>query len=237
MDIPILYENKDFVVVNKPAGLAVHSDGVSKVKTLTDWVLREYPTMSEVGELMQLSGGKTVSRPGLVHRLDKETSGVLVLAKNNTAHAYLKSQFQERNVSKTYIAFTHGVIQKDEGGIVVPIGRSKHDARARAPHGAGTQKDAHTDFLVVNRFSEYTYVNVFPKTGRTHQIRVHLKSIGHPVVCDPIYAKNYECPSPPGRLALHASKIEFNDLHNKKISVDAPIPGDLASFLAKLRSA
>lgn len=226
MKIEILYEDDDLVVINKPAGIMVHPDGRSKEETISEWFLSTHKDVENVGEPITLRGGNEISRPGIVHRLDKDTSGVLILVKNQKAFLHMKELFQERMVKKTYFAFVYGNVKEDKGIIDRPIGRSSKDFRLRsAQRGAkGTLRDAVTEYETVKRGDKYSFLKMHPKTGRTHQIRTHLKAINHPVVCDALYAPKQDCALGLGRLALHASSIEFTLVNGENIAVEAPFP-------------
>jgi 23S rRNA pseudouridine1911/1915/1917 synthase len=229
MKIKILYEDANILAIEKPSGLSVHGDGKTKEVTLVDWILKNYPKMKNVGEPIA-SGEDAILRPGIVHRLDKETSGVLLLAKNKKAYEFLKDQFQNRGIKKIYHTIVSGFIKEDRGMINKPIGRSPNDFRKRlAGRGArGELKEAITEYRVLKRFEEevgkFTYLEVRPKTGRTHQIRVHMKFINHPVVCDSLYNSGKPCPLGITRLALHAKSIEFTNLKGETIKVESPLP-------------
>ena len=242
--LKVLYSDKDILVINKPAGISVHGDGRSDVETLADLILAEYPEMKDVGEPMEIDIGggekKIIYRPGIVHRLDKDTSGVLILARNQKAYEYVKEQFQKREVKKTYNTLVYGNMKNDFGIIDAGIGRSPSDPRKRiASRGkAGKIRDAVTEYKVLKRITDasvqYTWLEVHPKTGRTHQIRVHMKFLNHPVVADQLYApKNATTPFGISRLALHASSIEFKNLAGDNITVSAPLTPDLAKILEK----
>jgi len=230
--IKILYEDKDILVIDKPSGIAVHPDGRTKEKTITDWVLKNYPKMKNVGELMG-----EIKRPGIVHRLDRDTSGVLLLAKNQKIHQFLKEQFQNRTIKKVYIAIVNGWVKDDRGIINKPIGRSPRDFRRYlSGRGArGEMREAVTQYKVLKRIkvglNKFTYLEVRPKTGRTHQIRVHMKFLNHPVVCDSLYNPKGACPKDIKRLALHAQSIEFKDLKGKMIKIESPLPLGFKKFI------
>lgn len=225
MKIKILYEDKDILVIDKPSGVSVHPDGRSKEKTIADWVLKKYPKIKNVGESLG-----EIKKPGVVHRLDRDTSGVLVLAKNQKTYEFLKHQFQNREVKKTYIAIVSGFVKNDRGTINKPIGRSPRDFRRRlAGRGAsGTLREAITEYKVLKRFetsrNKFTYLEISPKTGRTHQIRVHMKFLNHPVVHDSLYDPGKPYPKGILRLALHAKSIEFKNLKGKIIKIESPLP-------------
>ncbi|MCR4334445.1 MAG: RluA family pseudouridine synthase [Patescibacteria group bacterium] len=238
MQIPILYEDNDYVAINKPSGLVVHADGRSDNYTLTDWILEKYPEIKDVGEPIVTTDGKIINRPGIVHRIDRETSGVLIIAKNKKAHQYLKEQFQNREVQKKYNAFVYGELKDEDGIISRPIGRSKNDFRLwSAQRGArGLMREAETYYTVLNKGDGFSYIEVLPKTGRTHQIRVHFKAIHYPVVCDRLYAPKRPCGLGFSRLALHASKISFTNIEGKKIVIEAPLPEDFSNAIANMKS-
>jgi 23S rRNA pseudouridine1911/1915/1917 synthase len=228
MSIETLFENDDYVVINKPVGVMVHSDGKTTKETISDWFSKKYPESISVGEKLLLQNGNEIQKPGVVHRLDKDTSGVLVLAKRQQSFAHLKEQFKKRLVNKTYVAFVYGLVKYDDGEIDRPIGRSSKDFRLKsAQRGAkGTLREAQTKYKVLIRGNEHTKLELNPKTGRTHQIRTHLKAVNHPIICDSLYAPKRECALGFERLALHAKKIEFRGLNGENIVVEASEPKD-----------
>lgn len=235
-ELDILYEDENLFVINKPAGLVVHSDGRTKENTLADILVKKYPEIKEVGEPWITTSGEKIYRPGIVHRLDRDTSGVLVVARNQETFLFLKEQFKNRNVEKKYHAFVYGNIKEDSGVIDKPIGKSKKDFRqwSAQPGSRGIQREAVTEFTVLKRGGEYTYLELSLKTGRTHQLRVHLKAIHHPIVCDKLYAKNR--PSAFGflRTALHARSVSFLASKGDVIKVEAPFPEDFQKALTEL---
>ncbi len=240
MKITILYEDKDIVVVNKPSGIVVHPDGKSKGPFITDWVLENYPKAKNVGEPVETKEYGIIERPGIVHRLDRDTSGVLLIAKTKAGHAKLKEQFQERTVVKKYLTFVYGEIKDRFGIINRPIGRSPNDFRRwSATRGArGEMRDAETWYVLLSYRVGYSFLEIEPKTGRTHQIRVHFKAVNHPVVHDTLYApeKIKEKPNALGfkRNALHAYSLEFTNTVGKKIKVVAPLPADFKEAIEEL---
>jgi len=239
-EIEILYEDKDSLVINKPAGLVVHPDGKTKEVTLVDWILKKYPKIKNVGEPIILEDGTEILRPGIVHRIDRDTSGAVIIAKNQKAFEFLKGQFKARKVHKVYHTFVYGDLKEDRGMIERPIGRSPVDFRRwSAQRGArGEIRPATTYFKVLARKDGITFVEVMPKTGRTHQIRVHFKAIDHPVVQDILYATPglLEQNNQAGmkRLALHAKELEIKLPSEKIISVQAPYPKDFAKAVKEM---
>ena len=234
-EINIIFENDEVLAVDKPAGLVVHSDGKTKEPNLTDWVVENYPEMENVGE-KAVYDGKEIARPGIVHRLDRETSGVMLLAKTQESFENLKKQFQERETKKIYNAFVYGPMKEEEATIDRPIGKSKSDFRKwSAQRGArGELREAVTDYKVLEKSKEFSYLEVSPKTGRTHQIRVHLKAINYPVVCDKLYAPKRECALGFDRLALHARSITFALLNGENVTVEADLPEDFEKAVKTL---
>ncbi len=239
MDIPVLYEDNDLIVINKPAGLRVHADGKKIVPTLVDWIVVRYPEIVGVGEPMVLEG-QIIDRPGIVHRLDQETSGALIVAKHQDAFLFLKQQFKDRKVTKEYKSFVWGHLKEKSGIINEPIGRNKNDFRRwQAGRGVrGETRDAVTAWQVVEQFSNneqmFSFVSLWPKTGRTHQLRVHMSYIQRPIVGDKLYAPSKSFALGFERVALHAHKIAFSSLHGKEIVVEAPYPADFVAALAKI---
>ena len=235
MEIPVLYEDKNYLIVNKPAGLVVHSDGKTKEPSLVDWILKHYPRLKDVGEPI-LIADSVIPRPGIVHRLDRDTSGAIVIAKNQVAFADLKEKFKNRKVAKKYHAFIYGVIKEDDGIIDRPIGRSNKDFRMwSAQRGArGELREAVTHYKVIMRGNDFTFLEVEPKTGRTHQIRAHFKAINYPIVSDPVYAPKREPILGFKRTALHSRSISFTGLDGKLIEATAPYPADFLKALKKI---
>lgn len=230
-DIPILYEDSDVLVIDKPSGLKVHEDGRTSHPTVVDWFLSRVPEARDVGEPRLGPGGTPLLRSGVVHRLDRETSGVLVLTKHQEAFLRVKAQFKDRLVRKEYRAFVYGTMKEKWGTIARPIGRSSSDGRLRsAERGArGALRDAVTEWERIGQSETHAYLRLLPKTGRTHQLRVHLKSIGRPIVHDTLYAT-------PGvrkvgdigftRLALHAYSLMFTLPSGGGVTCIAPVPPD-----------
>jgi len=226
-EIKIIYEDDNLVAVNKPAGLVVHPDGKTEEYTLTDWVMENYPEIKNVGE-PAVYDGQIIQRPGIVHRIDRDTTGVVIIAKNQDSFLNLKKQFKERSIKKTYRAVVYGSIKKDSGVIDRPIGRSSRDFKAWSAEDSarGTLREAVTEYKILKRIKGFSYLELYPKTGRTHQIRVHLKYIKHPIICDRLYAPKKECAFGFSRMALHAQRVELSLLNGSKIMIEAPLPED-----------
>lgn len=233
MKLPIIYEDADMVAVNKPAGVMTHPDGRTTEETVSDWFATTYPLSKEVGETQKLTDGTEIRRPGIVHRLDRETSGVLVLAKTPEAHTFLKEAFQNREAKKTYLAFVYGVPKERKGVIEFSIGRSRKDFRLRSaqPKAKGTLREALTRYEVLADTGEYALMKVMPETGRTHQIRVHLKAIHHPIVSDALYAPNHAPAFGLSRLGLHAYSLELPMQDGTRMELIAPVPEDFKKGL------
>jgi 23S rRNA pseudouridine1911/1915/1917 synthase len=233
-DLPlsILHEDDAILVIDKPAGMVVHPAPGSWSGTVVNALVHRGVVSAAVDE----------SRPGIVHRLDKETSGVLLVAKTPSAHLNLSRAFHDREVKKTYLAVVLGVPKSSEGMIDWSIGRHPHE-RKRMSIRARTHRTARTQYLRVETFVSLSLLQLHPETGRTHQIRVHLAALGHPVLADPLYGSRKGRALPergPGasfpRQALHASAVELRHPSSGEIvRFHAPLPEDMATLLATLR--
>lgn len=207
MTLEIIYEDKNIIALNKPAGV------------LFDWVLETRPDLIPV------------------HRLDKDTSGIILFAKNAKTADYLKNLFQTHQIQKTYVALVTGFVKHKEGIIDLPIGRSKKTPLRRVAIGEqrGKIRDALTEYTVMRRFEKFTLVEARPKTGRTHQIRSHFAALGHPVVCDRLYSgRKFACPGGLARQFLHAKNVEFALPTGKLIKLEIDLPQELKDVLEKL---
>ena len=227
MPLDILMEDATFAVINKPAGLAVHPGRGRLSGTLANALAYHFAELSR-------SGG--AYRPGIVHRLDMDTSGAMVVAKTEAAHVALSAAFKARTVAKLYRAIVYGDPAHEEDRIEAPLGRDlARPQRMAVRHDGG--RDAITDVCVIERFGAAAHVEASPLTGRTHQIRVHLASRGHPVLGDPIYASHRTPPVETPRLMLHAWRLTFpHPGSGEPIEAEAPLPEDLKAVLAALRS-
>ena len=220
-DIPltILYEDDDLAVVVKPCGMVVHPAPGNETGTLVNALLSALDSLGGIG-------GET--RPGIVHRLDKDTSGPLLVAKNDRSQQALSDQLQARQMEKHYLALAEGIFREDEGRIEKPIARSKKDRKKMAVDPAG--RDALTFWKVLERGNQATLLDVHIVTGRTHQIRVHLQSVGHPVCGDPIYGHPRGLKVP--RLMLHARSLAFtHPATGERMTFEAPVPEDFVRGL------
>ena len=223
LPIDIVYQDKDIAVINKPQGLTVHDGNGVKGYTLVNLLL---------ANLDSLSGINGVIRPGIVHRIDKDTSGLLVVAKNDAAHVSLAAQIQNKTCKRTYIALLEGVLKQDSGKIETHIERSQKNRTMMAVSAKG--RIAITEFKVLKRYDNYTLCEFNLKTGRTHQIRVHSKFIGHPIVGDPVYGFKNQKFSLNGQL-LHAVKLELtHPATGERMTFTAPLPDYFLNVLTKL---
>jgi 23S rRNA pseudouridine1911/1915/1917 synthase len=223
-DLPleVLYEDADVIAINKPAGMVVHSGAGQHSGTLVNALLHRFGKLSSVGGDL---------RPGIVHRLDRFTSGVILVARGDTAHRNLAEQFASRQVEKIYVALVHGRVQNDQGRMDTPIARDpvrRVRMTARLAHG----RQAITSYQVLKRFANFSLLEVKIGTGRTHQIRVHLASVGHPVAGDKLYGAPVGAL---GRYFLHARQIAFSSPGTgERITVSAPLPAELEDYLGTL---
>lgn len=224
--VPVIYEDNDIIVVNKPKGMVVHPANGNPDGTLVNAILAMCKN--------SLSGIGGEIRPGIVHRLDKDTSGLLIVAKNDTAHMKMSKQIQDRKVTKKYIALVKGVIAENEATIDLPIARSTKDRKKMGVDPNG--KNAITHFKVLKRYDKYTLLELKIDTGRTHQIRVHMSYIGHPVVGDFVYSNGKNEFDIEGQM-LHARYLEFkHPITGEELKLEAPIPEYFESILKKLEN-
>ncbi len=249
--LDIIHQDNDIAVINKPAGMMVHAgsgltDEARGEGTLVNALLGQFKKLSTIGGEL---------RPGIVHRLDKETSGLIVIAKNDKAHERLAEMFSQREMKKTYIALVHGWLTRDNGTIDAPLGRDPRRRTRMTTQPTENARTAVTHYSVLRRlqtrFGKFTLINVKIETGRTHQIRVHMASINHPVVGDTLYGaagriveqqtgpRRVKHPSALtlGRNFLHAAELEFaHPKSGKRIHLRAPLPAELESFLGRLEA-
>jgi len=220
--LEIVYEDDDLLVVNKPVGMSVHPVGSECSGTLVNALLYHSKNLSGIGGTL---------RPGIVHRLDKDTSGLLVVAKNDKAHINLSGQFKNRTTKRKYIAVVKGVVQLDNGRIELPIARRKKDiTKMGISFTDEKKKNAITTYKVLKRMKDFTVLELALETGRTHQIRVHLSHIGHPIVGDRLYGSSQGL----NRQALHAKTLGFfHPISKKFMEFDSPIPLDIEQLIAR----
>jgi len=219
-DVKIIYEDDSVVVVDKPAGMIVYPDGKHDYPALSHWLEKKYPEVH------------------FVHRIDRETSGVLLVAKTEEAHQFLKEQFQDRDVKKVYRAFVHGALKDERGIIDRAIGSARGGRGPRSatrPHGV--QREASTTWKRLMNGPGCAYIEAFPKTGRTHQIRVHCATIQHPIVGDVLYGPGRPEILGFKRLALHALSLTIELPSKKMMTFEAPLPADFLAAEAELRAA
>jgi 23S rRNA pseudouridine1911/1915/1917 synthase len=222
LPVEILYEDADVIAVNKPAGMVVHSGAGRHSGTLVNALLHHFQALSQVSGTL---------RPGIVHRLDRLTSGVILVARTDTAHRHLAEQFSSRQVEKVYLALVHGLVKTERGRITTPIIRDPV-RRIRMTAKLARGRSANTEYTVLRRFDKFTLLEVRIGTGRTHQIRVHLASVGHPVAGDKLYGAPA---STLGRYFLHAQRITFTSpTSGNRITVVAPVPVELQDYLDNL---
>lgn len=238
MDINVLFEDEQLLVIDKPCGVVVNQAESTKTETIQDWILSRVHS-SQI--FRSTENEEFISRSGIVHRLDKDTSGVLVIAKTALAFENLKNQFKDRRVEKKYVALVHGRVEPESGEVSAPIERNPFNRMHFGVFPGGREAVTKYKVLKYLKFLKYpketySYIEVEPKTGRTHQIRVHMKYLNHPIVSDPIYGgrKNLQadlkfCP----RLFLHAKSLKiFHPISNEDLEFLSPLPQDLESVLS-----
>lgn len=231
----VISETADFIVVEKPTGLLTHPTMAGEKETLSSYLSEKYPEIKKVGDDPAL-------RPGIIHRLDKEASGLLVVARTQKMFDFLKDQFKSRTIEKEYLALVHGKVAKDWDIINFPIARSEtYDKMAARPRNETAQegeKEAKTEFFVEKRFVNFTLLRVTLHTGRMHQIRVHMLAYNNPLVGDPLYIQKKRkrvWDDRLGRLFLHSTKLSFTDLEGNRQTFESPLPKELSEFLKKLK--
>ncbi len=222
--LDIIYEDKDIIVVNKPKGMVVHPANGNPDGTLVNAI------MAICKDSLSGIGGEI--RPGIVHRLDKDTSGLLIVAKNDKAHVNMSEQIKNHEVKKTYIALVRGIVKENEATIDMPIGRSRSDRKKMAVDKSG--RNAITHIKVLKRYDKYTLLEINIETGRTHQIRVHLSHIGYPIIGDCTYSNGKNEFGVVGQ-CLHAKCLEFkHPVTGKEMKLEAPLPDYFENILKKL---
>lgn len=228
----LIYETRDFIAVNKPAGVLVHPLKISNEPTLVDWILEKHPEVKNVGD-------EPKTRPGIVHRLDRDTSGVILICRNQKFFEYLKELFKTHQIKKTYLALVWGKLEPKIGVIKTPIGiKTGTIKRTVWQKKAKDFKEAITEYRVKKYFQDFSLVELAPKTGRTHQIRIHLASINHPVVGDKLYGFKKLPFNKLGidlnRQFLHAASLEFSTAVGQRIKIEAELPEELKRVIDTL---
>lgn len=233
----VIAEEPDFLIIEKPAGLLVHPTDTSTEPTLVDALLAHDPAIAKVGD--------DPKRAGIVHRLDKLVSGVMVIAKTQEMFRHLKAQFAARDIEKEYLALAHGKVKQESGEITFPIGRSRRGGRMAARPLDAEGREAKTNYEIIERFANATLLRVRPETGRTHQIRAHFHALGYPLVGDPLYRPKSQRhigkkPQRLGqieipRLMLHATMLSFTDVQGEQRNFETPPPAEFNEFLKKLK--
>lgn len=235
--LQIIEDSDEYLVINKPAGIAMHGAPHMDEITLVDLILKKYPKIKKIGE--------DPARPGIMHRIDKEVSGLVVIAKSQDSYDNLKKQFQERTISKKYTAMVYGQIEKNEDQINFPIGRSSsgHKMAALPKTVKGGEningRRAITEFKIEQKFINYTLLKIKIKTGRTHQIRVHLAAYGHPIVGDNLYStkktREQNKKINLGRIFLFADELSFKNLADEQKTFKIKMPGELDEIMEKIK--
>ena len=224
----IVFQDEHIIVINKPPGVSAHGGETVSGHTVVDFLLPLFPEIATVGD-------DPINRPGIVHRLDKDTSGLMVVARDQETFESLKELFKTRLVEKTYWAVVCGTPREREATISAPIGRLVSNPMKRGIEQGRSRirgaRDAVTNYRVLKHNDMYALVELKPKTGRMHQLRVHMKSIGHPIACDQVYGgKNVCCPAGAGRQLLHARSLSFSFPQGRRLSFEADVPSDFPVF-------
>ena len=230
-DVPykLIAETADYLIIDKPAGLVVHPAAGVNEPTLVDGLIAKYPEIASVGD--------DPLRPGIVHRLDREVSGLLVITRNNQMYEHLKKQFQDRTIDKDYVGLVIGQLSQPSGTINFPLARSKRNhGKIAARNKAGDDtREAITHYAVAKQWQKVTLLKLKLETGRTHQIRAHLAALGYPLVGDQLYRPpKLAFKNTPGRIFLHAQTLSFTDLSSQRQTFSSPLPKELSDFLNSL---
>mgnify|MGYP001558118587 CR=1 FL=1 len=233
----IIFKNDDYIIIDKPAGILTHATKSSTEPTLVDWLVRKFPEITKIADSEALKRDDSTFRPGIVHRLDKAVSGVMLICRNQDAFDYFKSQFKQRKVKKEYLALVHGTPAHDHGFIEFEISR-KTDTGLMASHpkNSGKGRPANTEYIIEKKFLKTTLVKVIPHTGRTNQIRVHFFALEHPIVGDEMYKmKSFKLKTKVNRLMLHAQKLAFVDLNGDEQTYESTPPAAFEETMSALK--
>jgi 23S rRNA pseudouridine1911/1915/1917 synthase len=247
MEITVVFESSEYLVIDKPAGIMVHGDGRHDRPTVVDWLLRRNPEIAGIGEDARILVNDIpimIPRPGIVHRLDADTSGLMVIAKTPDSFRHLKQQFHDRLVTKTYTAVVHGIFKQVRGTINQPIGDAKGGVQIKAcgARATGNMRPAETTYRIVTAGHDsferpLSVIQCVPKTGRTHQIRVHMQYMQHAIVSDHLYCPRSLIEQDRAimpRLALHATHIRFTDMAGNQVAYESVLSPDIAELVTSL---
>jgi 23S rRNA pseudouridine1911/1915/1917 synthase len=234
----IIKKTKNYIIIDKPAGLLVHPTHKNETDTLVDWLVQKFPEIMKIADPVALQKRDDTFRSGIVHRLDREVSGVMLIARTQTGFEYYKEQFKQKNVDKEYLALVHGVLPDSEGEIDFEISRkTSGEKMASHPNGSGKGKPALTRYEVLEKFKATSLVSVNILTGRTNQIRVHFFALGNPIVGDQLYkSKTINDKIKCSRAFLHAAKLGFTDMTGEKQEFESALPEELDLLLQNLES-
>ena len=232
----ILATTADLIALDKPSGLITHGDGRTREPSVAKWLIENFPEQAAVGEPWISPQGERIAVAGLVHRLDRATSGVLIAARTPAMYAHLKGEFKAHRVEKKYLTYVYGRMEGESGRIVAEIMRSSEIPRRWYAEDCGEQnkRAAITDWRLIKNFPDAAFLELSPRTGRTHQLRVHLAHIGRPIVADHLYAPERAPVLGFKRLALHASTISFTLPMGERATFSAPLPADLVRAESEL---
>jgi len=231
--IKIIKKNDEYLIIEKPAGLLVHPTIKNEQNTLIHILIKKFPELAKVGDPIALEKDDQTFRPSIVHRLDRDVSGLMIIPRTQAMFDFLKSQFKQRKIHKKYLALVHGNLPKDQDIIDFEISRASSGGKMAAhPEGSGKGKPSATEYQVIQRFDKFTLVEARPLTGRTNQIRVHFYAIGHPIVGDKLYKlKNIKSKTNLNRIFLHSTKLAFTDKQGNEQKLESALPGELKNFL------
>jgi 23S rRNA pseudouridine1911/1915/1917 synthase len=221
MNIKIIFEDEDILVIDKPSGLVIHPFDYSTEYTLVDFLHKNYPEIFSINNNVALQDGRIIALGGIVHKLDRDTSGVLVIAKTQEIFDNLKEQFRNHKIKKSYVALVEGIVEQEKFTINAPLGRNKKDYKQSTNpiNPRGELREAITEVEVIKRNTNTTLVKLFPKTGRTHQLRAHMTSINHPIVGDKAYGSSIDS----SRIMLHAESLNF-DINGQEKTFTSEVP-------------
>jgi 23S rRNA pseudouridine1911/1915/1917 synthase len=233
----IISKTDDYIIIDKPAGLLTHATKSSTEPTLVDWLVKKFPEIEKICDSESLKRDDLTFRPGIVHRLDKAVSGVMLICRNQNAYDYFKSEFKQRKIKKEYLALVHGTPAHDHGFIEFEINRKAGSGLMVAhPKNSGKGRPSNTEYLIEKKFLKTTLVKVIPQTGRTNQIRVHFFALEHPIVGDEMYKmKKFKLKTKVKRLMLHALRLAFVDLNGQEQTYESTPPAAFEETINALK--